>query len=953
MAITAETRNDIIELVVTAYNAAPGTTLLTELVAIVDGGGTLADVATALTTSSRWTSLYPSFQTAEEFANEWLGNLVPEASAEALAEGVSVAVGLLNSGSTFAALVMEAQSFLSAAAEDDASFGTSAANFNNKVEVATNHTVTLEKDGTEDELANVLSTVTSDDTTVTAANESEAATATGGETYTLTSKIDNITGTTSDDTINGIFSATASEESYNLTDTIDGGAGTDTLNINFILSADVTRTGQSASNVEIVNIKSTDGNTASNTATFTMSGVTGETQVWVRDNTVIGSNDDTISVNSITDGATLGLASNDSDLDVNFTTTGAATSADTVALAVAGGSTGDVVINDAAGDGYATINLTTSGSAGSIGTLKSTDLTTLNILGDQKFTSLGLDSDITTLDASANTAGVTVNATAGTKLKATGTAAADTLALTVGSSVISGMAIADFETVSFYASASSTVDADLITGASTLALSSVTGAHGNVLTYQDAGASTTFAALGAGKSTSTGDHNGLTLTMKDAAGTADSLVLSFNNLGVDAGTNDAQVGQITADGVETVTIAADNWDDLTVATGTSFAAAKTITLTGDADVNFTDLSAAALTSFAGGSSTGDTTLGTLDNIAVSSVITTGSGKDNLSNAAVGTANKTQTINTGAGNDTLTVVALTNATAKVDADLGDGDDTVNLPTGGDVNGGVFEIDAGAGTDKLVISGALGAGRTYDIDEFDNFEEITLAGTGNATTLQLDVPTGYADTLEVTDVSGQTETITVTASVGGTASLANWTFLGWTSGTDVINLNGSTGNETLTGTSQQDSINGGTGADTMTGGAGADTFVIATTDSINTALDKITDYVQGTDVLDLNTNVTSTAASTGADLLAGTNIASTGTTAATLLTDLQTVADALAANGFDEAGDTFTVTLTGSSVGGTDAKYVVHNAADDTTVTAADTIIQLSGTSNVPTAAADII
>ena len=64
MAITAETRQDIIELVVTAYGAAPGTTLLTELVAIIDGGGTLADVATPLTTRDTWTAEHPPFQTA-------------------------------------------------------------------------------------------------------------------------------------------------------------------------------------------------------------------------------------------------------------------------------------------------------------------------------------------------------------------------------------------------------------------------------------------------------------------------------------------------------------------------------------------------------------------------------------------------------------------------------------------------------------------------------------------------------------------------------------------------------------------------------------------------------------------------------------------------------------------------------------------------------------------------
>jgi hypothetical protein len=113
MAITAETRQDIIELVVTAYNAAPGTTLLTELVGIIDDGGTLADVADNLTTSSQWTSSYPAFQTAEEFAAEWLGNLVPEAGEDALAEGISIAVGLINGGASFSDLIIEASTFLS------------------------------------------------------------------------------------------------------------------------------------------------------------------------------------------------------------------------------------------------------------------------------------------------------------------------------------------------------------------------------------------------------------------------------------------------------------------------------------------------------------------------------------------------------------------------------------------------------------------------------------------------------------------------------------------------------------------------------------------------------------------------------------------------------------------------------------------------------------------------
>lgn len=48
MAITAETRTEIIELVVAATNSAPGTALLTQLVADSDGGASLADIAATL-----------------------------------------------------------------------------------------------------------------------------------------------------------------------------------------------------------------------------------------------------------------------------------------------------------------------------------------------------------------------------------------------------------------------------------------------------------------------------------------------------------------------------------------------------------------------------------------------------------------------------------------------------------------------------------------------------------------------------------------------------------------------------------------------------------------------------------------------------------------------------------------------------------------------------------------
>ena len=145
MAITAETRQDIMELAVAANGAAPGTTLLSELVAMSTSGKTLLEIADSLASSASFTATYPTFQTATEFATEFLGNLVPEASAEAKAEGVTIIEGMLAAGSSRGAIILEAATYLAALDESNASFGSSAAHFNHRVEVATNHTTPLKQ----------------------------------------------------------------------------------------------------------------------------------------------------------------------------------------------------------------------------------------------------------------------------------------------------------------------------------------------------------------------------------------------------------------------------------------------------------------------------------------------------------------------------------------------------------------------------------------------------------------------------------------------------------------------------------------------------------------------------------------------------------------------------------------------------------------------------------------
>ena len=62
-----------------------------------------------------------------------------------------------------------------------------------------------------------------------------------------------------------------------------------------------------------------------------------------------------------------------------------------------------------------------------------------------------------------------------------------------------------------------------------------------------------------------------------------------------------------------------------------------------------------------------------------------------------------------------------------------------------------------------------------------------------------------------------------------------------------LNGNGGADTLNGGAGADTINGGAGADTLTGGADADTFVFGS--GVQGDGDTITDFVSGTDKIDL--------------------------------------------------------------------------------------------------------
>ena len=232
MAITAAVRQDIMELAVLMNNSAPGTTLLGELVAKSVAGSSLTEIAEHLAGRAEFTAKYPTFQTATEFANEWLGNALPEADADLLAQCVTIVEAHINGGGSIADLVVAVQTFMSDPANADGAVKTHIDNFNNKVSVATYHTITKESDG---EWA-IPASVTSDAATVTTGNASvdtAVAAATPANTIALTTGLDTSSGTAGDDTFTAVETAVTNPATDTLTtgDNLTGGGGTDTLQI--------------------------------------------------------------------------------------------------------------------------------------------------------------------------------------------------------------------------------------------------------------------------------------------------------------------------------------------------------------------------------------------------------------------------------------------------------------------------------------------------------------------------------------------------------------------------------------------------------------------------------------------------------------------------------------------------------------------------------------------------
>ena len=558
----------------------------------------------------------------------------------------------------------------------------------------------------------------------------------------------------------------------------------------------------------------------------------------------------------------------------------------TTAETVDGGEGSDSITT---GDIAITILASELGAIKSIETILfgSTDMAASVTLTDAVYTANGNSTLSLDFDA-ATTGDITVNAsalTAANSISVIYTAAAN---LTDGSSIVGGAgndsirldAVALDDTMTLTGGAGTDTLTVSATGTATLS-SNITGfesikfrtATANyALTANDANATVTMTVDGSNLTSgaltfnaSAEDDVAYSITGGEAGDTLRGTATTTKiDTIIGGGGDDGITGDAGADSLD----GGAGGDTFTVATATHFVgltAAETViggagndlldfTENAATTVNSTDLTAISgieRIQFAGNNTA---------SITLSDAVFTANGSTSLT-IIDGQATAALTVNAGAVTSSANSISVTTkagtATTVNESLLGGaGNDTFTFTT---ANGAgvplesTDSVNGGAGTDTLAISIDTTGLTAVTLTNVSNIERITLANTGavNVGAITLADANFATVTGGVIDFSGSTSTGTV----GVNASAED---------DSTFVITGATGADAITGGQLADTINGGAGidritghagADVLSGGAAADTFVYTSasiTHSSGSNVDSITDFVSGTDKLEVTLN-----------------------------------------------------------------------------------------------------
>ena len=915
MAITQASLDAAVGIRLLATGAAAGLANLNADAILLADGATNQDLALNVVQSDEFQAKYPPSQTIGAFAIEWTDVIIPEGTAANKAYAITIIEAHLTGKDSFAALqaaqaelIVEAYTFLSATADDDEDFGTSVANFDNRQEVAVNYSSTQEQDGDVLARTDVLSSVTSVDTTVTSAIATITTTATAaavaGDTFALTVGTDNITGTANNDTINAARGGAAgTTDTYSAVDQINAGNGIDSIYIETgALAVNMTtQLGLETIQINQRDALATDVTLPTDGAYTTLESING-----LAGSDVKFSN---IKVAGVVGALTSTPAGQTTTFDYNSTTLSSATDSLKVTLNSA---LGDLDITGASADNILeTLWLDTISDT----TLADVNLTSANTVtlkisgaGDTAITGItGAAATLNTIDASTATGGVTVTGvnvkantiTGGTGNDAiTGAAGNDTISTGDGDDTVTGAAGNDSITLG------DGNDTIAITGSNVTEDDTITGGEGTD-TLELTG-TIAYSALTTPVTNGAANLTGFEAIKSGGAVTQDMTAIT----GITAASIGGHTVVLTKDAaIADITFTADN-ASLTAAS----AVAQTVTLAGGTAAVPTDVSAstfksgaAAVTVVSAGTDAANNNAISLTGTSLTSVTVTGTEKidvtansskvlaaadfsgntaDEISfSASASTAaltftpgvGKVTALTTGTGADTITLTAL----ADVVTSSGSGNDTITAGAGNDTI-----TDSGAGNDTITLG--------------DGNDVVTSSGAG------ADIITGGAgnDTItagaDADSVDGGAGNDTLTGEAGADTLIGG-------DGNDIISagadndvVTGGAGNDTITLTTGSDNVDGGAGNDTITitglsagdtiaGGDGTDTMTITNASSatlsptftgietltVNTSTGFTLDLTDSTDKTSLKTYTLNSTDDSGTDAISLTDIASGST------------------------------------------------------------------------------
>jgi len=561
-------------------------------------------------------------------------------------------------------------------------------------------------------------------------------------------------------------------------DTIDGGAGTDTVVVGQSHTAALAK----VTNVEAVEIKVADVGDG-NTATISGTAMASATKFVLNSNTGTDDDDATIAVTNIDNGDVISVKSGGADstsaadgVAVTLTqATDSTSDAYTFSLEGIGAVTADATNNT--GLAVVTINsvetLTLDANKNATGAVKANGIeslvvqaaTTLDIngAGDLDIDAITNTTKLTSLDATGLSGKLTIDGLDASKI-AIKAGSADTVLSMAGlnssDSIVGGagtkdyvtatavtgltattgkLNIQDIETVELNATGANTIDASLMTGVSTLAISGATPGTQTVTNIPASGMK-----ISAGDVAAEFDNaDTLSLALADETGASDSVTVLIDNTSGTA-TDVALSSAATLENVTVSVVDPDTGNNAAV----TMTAAKASTVTVD-----------------GGFTGAVLALGTLANQTTTVDLSAYKGE--------------VTFTAGTTDTGMTVTASSSAAADAFT-LSAKNDTATVAATGAVD---VDIDGAGGTDTLNLTTTTGFIDTSEIDNFENINFTVTAGTdvtlgGNANDTD-----GMDDASAVT-IAGGNELSTFT--VSATDALAGTTLLKIDAGTFEGNI-----------------------------------------------------------------------------------------------------------------------------------------------------------------------